>query len=290
MGHGGSAEQGWIDLDRMGESARVVVVDDSESIRRLLALTFRTDDRFELVASGESGEEAVELAREHRPDVLVIDRMMPGMGGLAALREVRRCCPETAIVLYTATADGGTRQAAGSAGALAVVDKQTVTVDLADVIARALVRHWAEHGATVEVVVGPVSSAAARMWVDNTRRILMALRARPEVLDPPVPEDVLDSFGRFVSDWADQAEVTDEFLWVGRAPVDDVRRLVEHWARVDSMTDEQLEQLGCSWSPPEARPFFVALTQGALRALEAHERTAELCARLSRQWDDVLKP
>lgn len=267
---------------------RVVVVDDSEPIRRLLRLTFATDTRFELVAEGASGEEAVELVRRHRPDVVVMDRMMPGMGGLAALREVHRGCPATQIILYTAQADAHTRHVASSAGALAVIDKQVVTVDLVDIIARALVRHWAEEDANVEMTVGPVSSAAARVWVANTRHILACLRARPAVLDPPVPEDVLEAFERFLDGWAQSAS-TEEFLWVGRAPAEEVSRLVGHWAAVDSMTDEQLDELGCSWSPPEGEPFFAALTEGALKALAAHERTRELCARLALQWNGAVQ-
>ena len=50
------------------------------------------------------------------------------------------------------------------------------------------------------------------------------------------------------------------------------------------MSDQQLEALGIHWSPPEGQPFFHALTAGVLRALERHEETKELAARLSTQW------
>ena len=285
--NGSQDERPLIDLTEgraAGDRTRVVVVDDSEPVRRLLRLTFATDARFELTAEGSSGEEAVELVRLHRPDVVVLDRLMPGMGGLAAVREVHRCSPDTEIILYTAEATAHARHVASSAGALAVIDKEMVTVDLADFIARTLVRHWAEEDADVELTVGPVSSAAARVWIANTRHLLACLRDRPDVLDPPVPEDVLDAFEGFLDDWARSAD-TEEFLWVGRAPAEEVSRLVGHWAAVDSMTNEQLEHLGCSWSPPEGAAFFAALTEGTLKALAAHERTQELSARLSRQWN-----
>jgi hypothetical protein len=95
---------------------------------------------------------------------------------------------------------------------------------------------------------------------------------------------VLDTFDRFLSDWKDVAAMANEFYWVAKAPASDVERIVEQWAAIDLMTDDQLAQLGCHWSPPEGTPFFEALTAGVLKAMEQHATTRQLAERLSKQW------
>ena len=207
---------------------------------------------------------------------------MPVMGGLEAIPDIHRESPETAIVLYTAGADAGTSEAAIAAGAAEVLGKEVVSIDLVDTIARILVHHWAEDAGTVEVTVGPVPSAAARVWVENTACIVRAVRERPDVV--AVPPDVLDTFERFLATWREMAAATGEFCWVGRAPVEDVVRLVTSWAEIDGLTDEQLEILHCHWSPPDGTPFFRALTGGVLDALAKHEKTQRLAAMLSNRW------
>jgi CheY-like chemotaxis protein len=265
-------------------AARVVIVDDASEVRTLLRLTFATDDRFELVGEGSNGHEAIELAERLRPDLIVLDRHMPGLGGLEAVREIAARWPDTAVVLYSAGIDPGTHEAAIAAGALHVADKSTLTIELVDTVARLLVEHWSTEDAEIEVTVGPVSSQVARVWVANTQLILEAVRSRPDIIDPPIPEDVLDTFVRFLTAWGDVAAGSDEFVWVGRASPEDVERIVESWSRLDAMSDQQLAILDCSWSSPEGRPFFHALTAGVLDALSRHEKSSRLATALAEQW------
>jgi len=142
----------------------------------------------------------------------------------------------------------------------------------------------ADEGDSVEIRVGPVPSSAALAWVTNTRRLLDALERDPEVLDDPVPDDVLALFRSFLSQWEQVAAAGPEFRWVARAGADEVLRAVTYWAAVDDMTDEQLARLGVGWAPPEAEPFFHALTGGVLASLRRHDETRRLAARLGEQW------
>jgi DNA-binding NarL/FixJ family response regulator len=272
--------------DRGDRQVRVAIVDDNDDIRLLLRLSFRSDQRFTIVGEGVNGEEAIALAEREQPDLMVLDRQMPVLGGVEALPSIRASSPRTAVVLYTAGSDTGTYQAALSAGAVDVLDK-TGDGAIVDRLAEILVGHWVDEAATVEVRVGPVASEAAQAWVANTTCILTAIRAHPEVLPAPVPDDVLDLFDRFLQSWGDLANERAEFSWVARTSPDEIQRLVEYWAAVDRMSDEALATLGCTWSPPEGQPFFKALTTGVLEALEAHADSRALARVLAEQWSQL---
>ncbi|GAC1353541.1 MAG: hypothetical protein NVSMB4_15070 [Acidimicrobiales bacterium] len=263
---------------------RVVIVDDTEDIRLLLRLSFRDDPRFEVVGEGTNGREAIDLAARERPDLMVLDRQMPVLGGVEALPEIRAVSPRTAVVLYTAGSDTGTYQAAVSAGAVHVVEKGAMATSVVDTLAGILVAHGASDDASVEVRVGPVASEAARLWVANTAQIVQAWRRSPEVLAEPVPAEVLELFARFLETWSEVAREQEVFTWVARTSPSEIQRLVEYWAAMDRLADEDLAQLGCRWSPPEALPFFHALTAAVIEALDAHAESRELARSLAVQW------
>lgn len=269
------------DVDQ--RQVRVAIVDDNADIRLLLRLSFRSDPRFVVVGEGLNGEEAIELAEREQPDLMILDRQMPVLGGVEALPTIREVSPRTAVVLYTAGSDTGTYQAALSAGAVDVLDK-TGDGAIVDRVAEILVGHWEDEAATVEVRVGPVASEAARVWVANTNCILSAIRAHADKLQVRVPDDVMDQFGRFLKTWGDLANERAEFSWVARTSPYEIQRLVENWATLDRLSDEELATLGCTWSPPEGQPFFNALTAGVLEALEAHTESRALARVLAEQW------
>ena len=77
----------------MADRIRVVIVDDIAETREHLAklLTFETD--IEVVGAAASGEEALELAGELSPDIVLMDINMPGMDGIATTEQLSRACP-----------------------------------------------------------------------------------------------------------------------------------------------------------------------------------------------------
>jgi two-component system chemotaxis response regulator CheB len=79
---------------------RVVVVDDSPTVRRLLVAILEEADGIQVVATGATGKEAVQLTRRMRPDVVTMDLRMPEMDGLEATRQIMREVP-TPIVIVT---------------------------------------------------------------------------------------------------------------------------------------------------------------------------------------------
>ncbi len=107
----------------MGQSLRVLVIDDDDPIRMLCRydLTF---EGFEVLEAAD-GEEGIEKAVTERPDIIILDRMMPFMDGLSVLRELGRRVETSQIpvVMLTARAMPKDRLESWIAGAYAHIDK-----------------------------------------------------------------------------------------------------------------------------------------------------------------------
>jgi DNA-binding NarL/FixJ family response regulator len=81
--------------------ARVLAVDDHAPFLALLRDVLRATDQLEVVGEADSGERAVEAARELAPDVVLMDVRMPGLGGIAAARQIKTGRPSTFVVLIS---------------------------------------------------------------------------------------------------------------------------------------------------------------------------------------------
>lgn len=82
-------------------SIRIAIADDHTLFRSGLRALLEADDELSVVAEAGDGGEAVDVVREHEPDVLILDVSMPGKGGSAAARAALRAQPELAIVVLT---------------------------------------------------------------------------------------------------------------------------------------------------------------------------------------------
>ena len=100
---------------------RILVVDDALFFRTLLRLRLEDEEGFSVVAEACDGREAVELARVHQPDVVIIDTAMPLMDGVTALPLLKEASPESRIVLMSTEHEKAME--ALRKGADAVVDK-----------------------------------------------------------------------------------------------------------------------------------------------------------------------
>lgn len=101
---------------------RVVLTDDSSFARSLLRSLLEDAGGFEVVAEATNGQEAVELARTLRPNLVTMDLEMPVMGGLAAIEEIM-CSKAVPILVVSAVADAQAAYAAVAKGAVDVVNK-----------------------------------------------------------------------------------------------------------------------------------------------------------------------
>jgi two-component system, NarL family, nitrate/nitrite response regulator NarL len=83
---------------------KIVVVDDHKLFRQgLIGLMRAHDDLVEVIGEAATGQEAVQLAHQLRPDVILMDIQMPDGDGLKATREIRESLPEVAVVILTAS-------------------------------------------------------------------------------------------------------------------------------------------------------------------------------------------
>ncbi len=114
----------------------VLLVDDHEVVR--VGLQTLLGKRKDLSVSGTaaSGAEAVAVATETRPDVVVMDVRMPGESGVEACREIRSLLPDTKVLMLTSYADEDAVLASILAGASGYLLKDTTGRDLADAILR----------------------------------------------------------------------------------------------------------------------------------------------------------
>jgi two-component system, chemotaxis family, chemotaxis protein CheY len=80
---------------------RLLVVDDALFMRKLIC-GVAVEAGWEVVAEAANGAEAISLYKQHRPDLVTMDLVMPVMGGLEALRQIRAADPEARVVVVTA--------------------------------------------------------------------------------------------------------------------------------------------------------------------------------------------
>jgi response regulator NasT len=160
-----------------GSSGRVVIAED-EALIRLDLREMLTEEGFDVVGEAADGEQAVSLARELRPDLVVCDVKMPKMDGITAagLISGERIAP---VVILTAFSQRDLVERARDAGAMAYVVKPFEKRDLLPAIEMALSR-FAEIRA-LEVEVGDLAERlATRKVVERAKGVLMAEHSMTE--------------------------------------------------------------------------------------------------------------
>ena len=113
---------------------RVLIADDHSVVRQGLRMFLKLDSEIEIVGEATTGEEALHLAREHRPDVVLMDLLMPGMGGVAATREMRAEMPDVEVIALTSVLEDEAVTGAIRAGAIGYVLKNTEADELRQAI------------------------------------------------------------------------------------------------------------------------------------------------------------
>ncbi len=148
---------------------RVVIAEDEALIRMDLA-EMLADEGYEVVGEAADGQRAVELATEHRPDVVILDVKMPVLDGIAAAEQIaaRRIAP---VVMLTAFSQRDLVERARDAGAMAYLVKPFTQGDLAPAIEMAVSR-FAEITALEGEVADLQERLETRKAVDRAKAVL----------------------------------------------------------------------------------------------------------------------
>ncbi|HSJ90091.1 MAG TPA: response regulator [Anaerolineales bacterium] len=115
---------------------RVLIADDVQETRRNTRLMLATIDDVEVVAIAANGVQAVDLAKEHHPDIVLLDINMPELDGLSAYRRIAQIHPDTGCIIISAEKDTTTLRAAMSIGVQEYLIKPFTGDELEIAIAR----------------------------------------------------------------------------------------------------------------------------------------------------------
>ncbi len=109
---------------------RVLIADDHSVVREGLRMFLARDPDLEVVGEAEDGASAIEQARLLRPDVVIMDLLMPVVDGIAATRTIREELPETEVLALTSVLERASVVEAIRAGAIGYLLKDTRAADL----------------------------------------------------------------------------------------------------------------------------------------------------------------
>jgi DNA-binding NarL/FixJ family response regulator len=140
----------------------IVVADDDPQYREIVRYIVATvPDAMTIVAEAGDGEEALELVRRERPDIVITDLVMPLLDGIQLTRRIRQELPRTKVILMSSHTEDAYRLMASDSGADVFVSKQVITTSLLPAI-RDLVRRGLSGGSgPVPPSQGTSSSSAA---------------------------------------------------------------------------------------------------------------------------------
>jgi CheY-like chemotaxis protein len=145
---------------------RVLLVDDVVEVRRLLRMSLRLRGGFAVVAEASSGTEAVRLAAEHQPDVVVLDLGLPDLAGQEVLSGVRGASPAAKVVVFSGADPAERSWIAGQVEAYVLKDSDIdYLVDLLESVG-----HRPEAEAVIELPEALTSVRTARRFVADKVR------------------------------------------------------------------------------------------------------------------------
>jgi signal transduction histidine kinase len=121
-----------------GGPITVLIAEDEPAVREALADLIRTDGRLVLIGAAGDADQAIDLAREHHPDVALLDVKMPSGGGPRASREIRVLSPNTRVVALSAYEDRATVLEMLRAGAAGYLVKGTSAGEIVEAIRRSV--------------------------------------------------------------------------------------------------------------------------------------------------------
>jgi NarL family two-component system response regulator LiaR len=154
----------------MENKIRVMMVDDHALVRSGLATFLMTCDDMELVGEAESGEQALVRCPLVKPDVVLMDLVMPGMDGATTTRRLRETCPGVQVIVLTSFKEQDLVQGALQAGAIGYLLKDVTAVELASAIRAASMGKPTLAPEAAQALIQAARHSAEKVGFDLTER------------------------------------------------------------------------------------------------------------------------
>jgi NarL family two-component system response regulator LiaR len=146
---------------------RVLLVDDHAVVRSGLSAFLLAFDDLELAGEAGSGEEAVRVCADLKPDVVLMDLSMPGMGGVAATQQLLAKCPGARIIVLTSFKEKDMVEGALKAGALSYLLKNVSAAELATAIRGAIAGRPSLSPEAAQVLIRDLTAPEGRATGDD---------------------------------------------------------------------------------------------------------------------------
>jgi DNA-binding NarL/FixJ family response regulator len=140
----------------------VLLADDHSLVRRGFRRILEDDPGIAVVGEAQDGDEAIQLARRHKPQVIVMDCAMPGTNGVAATRQILQESPDIAVLMLSMHAEDTLVRQALAAGARGYILKNALDLDLAGAVRRV---------AQGETMIDPGVSSSAVLKGERNRAL-----------------------------------------------------------------------------------------------------------------------
>ena len=150
----------------MNSTIRVLIADDHEVVREGLGMFLTEEPDFDVVGFARDGNDAVAKAFSERPDVILMDLLMPGLDGLGAIQELRARGNQAAVLVLTTFIEEEKVREALAAGALGYLLKDVRKDELKTAIRSAAEGRTTLHPEAQQVLVQQISSPRASSPVD----------------------------------------------------------------------------------------------------------------------------
>ncbi len=171
-----------------GKPIRVMIVDDHAMVRKGLAAFLKTEPGIDLVGEARDGREAIEYCDQLKPNVILMDLIMPDLGGVAATRTIHQRWPNVQVIALTSFQEKELVQDALQAGAIGYLLKNVSGDELAEAIRQAHGGRPTLAPEAVQALIQPLSEAES-MAADLTRReqevlaLLVKGMSNPEIAE-----------------------------------------------------------------------------------------------------------
>jgi NarL family two-component system response regulator LiaR len=157
---------------------RVLIAEDHAVVRQGLRLVLSLDDEIDVVGETDNGKAAVALARQLRPDVVLMDLLMPVMDGIEATIAIRSELPDVQVVVLTSVMEESWVAGATRAGAIGYLDKNSEAKELREAVKAAAAGQTKLSPAAITRLIGQVRGTEKRTQLTERETEVLILLAR----------------------------------------------------------------------------------------------------------------